>query len=164
MALKLACSMVLVFVSLANDGEFMAGDDECNSAESEACTLSTLQLKRQQVQQEEGCHDIREGEGGPCWEAIMWAKNAGMPNHPNWYPGMTEDSPLSAFQFVSWNTTHPKCPRPCNVPAPGTWCRNAQPPALWRPAAGPSINIKVGWCHVMSSLYHIDSCSVYCFR
>lgn len=73
----------------------------------------------------------------------MWAKNVGMPKHPNWYPGMTEDSPLSEFQFKAWNTTHPKCPRPCHVPAPGSWCRNAVPPALWKPAAaGSPIQIK----------------------
>eukprot|EP00438_Fugacium_kawagutii_P022907 Skav224169 [mRNA] locus=scaffold2007:357728:362942:+ [translate_table: standard] len=142
MALKLA-SMVVLGLSMATN-EFMA-DDECSDS---SCALNALQLKKHQetaaVASEEGCHDIKEGEGGPCWEAIMWAKNVGMPNHPNWYPGMTEDSPLSEFQFVSWNTTHPKCPRPCNVPAPGSWCRNAAPPTLWRPsAAGASINIKV---------------------
>ena len=136
--------MALLGASLATDGEFMASDDECGAESAEACTLNALQLRRQQVQQEEGCHDIKEGEGGPCWEAIMWIKNVGLPKHANWYPDMTEDSPLGAFQFASWNTTHPKCPRPCNVPAPGSWCRNAAPPTLWRPAAaGPSINIKV---------------------
>lgn len=144
MALKLAWSMALLGASLATDGEFMASDDECGAESAEACTLNALQLRRQQVQQEEGCHDIKEGEGGPCWEAIMWIKNVGLPKHANWYPDMTEDSPLGALQFASWNTTHPKCPRPCNVPAPGSWCRNAAPPTLWRPAAaGPSINIKV---------------------
>lgn len=144
MALKLAWFMALLGVSLATDGEFMASDDECSAESAEACTLNALQLRRQQVQQEEGCHDFKEGEGGPCWQAILWIKNVGLPQHPNWYPDMTEDSPLGAFQFASWNTTHPECPRPCNVPAPGSWCRNAAPPTLWRPAAaGPSINIKV---------------------
>ena len=36
----------------------------------------------------------------------MWGKNVGMPQHPDWYPGMTEDSPLSEWQFVAYNTTY----------------------------------------------------------
>ncbi|CAE7485491.1 PEPKR2, partial [Symbiodinium pilosum] len=127
----------------------LAADDECTT---DGCALSALHLrssKRSEMTAQEesavdtGCHDIREGEGGACWEAIMWGKNVGMPQHPDWYPGMTEDSPLSEWQFKAWNTTHPKCPRPCSVPAPGG-CVNVPAPKLWKPAAaGGNLEIKV---------------------
>ena len=55
---------------------------------------------------------------------------------------MTADSPLSEFQYKAWNTTHPKCPRPCHVPAPGSWCQNAVAPTLWHPTPGAPMNIK----------------------
>eukprot|EP00434_Breviolum_minutum_P037935 symbB.v1.2.033639.t1/scaffold4202.1/size44672/5 len=142
MALKWAWSMVVLCVSLATDGEFMAKDDECGDAET--CALNALQLKRREVSQEdEGCHDVTESDGGPCWDAMMWGKFVGVPKHPNWFQGMTEDSPLSEFQFKAWNTTHPKCPRPCHVPAPGSWCQNRVAPTLWHPTPGSPMTIKV---------------------
>ncbi|CAE7199415.1 Nhlrc2 [Symbiodinium natans] len=123
----------------------LAADDECTN---EGCALSALHLRsakrsEEAVAVDTGCHDVQPGEGGACWEAIMWGKNVGMPQHPDWYPGMTEDSPLSEWQFKSYNTTHPKCPRPCNVPAPGG-CTDIPAPTLWKPAAaGGSLQIKV---------------------
>eukprot|EP00439_Symbiodinium_sp_Y106_P001264 s4770_g1.t1 len=122
----------------------LSADDECVE---EGCALSALHLRSAKRSQDgasvdTGCHDIQPGEGGACWEAIMWGKNVGMPQHPDWYPGMTEDSPLSEWQFVAYNTTHPKCPRPCSVPPPGG-CNYVPAPQLWKPAAGASLEIKV---------------------
>lgn len=89
MALKWAWSMVVLCVSLATDGEFMAKDDECGA---ETCALNALQLKRSRevevrLAEDEGCHDVTESDGGPCWDAMMWGKFVGVPKHPNWFQG-----------------------------------------------------------------------------
>ncbi|CAJ1344812.1 unnamed protein product, partial [Effrenium voratum] len=129
-----------LLLALAAAEPVLEADDEC---QAEGCALNALQVRKRKVDEEQGCHDVVPGEGGPCWRAIMWAKNVGMPRHPQWYAGMTEDSPLWKFQFMAWNTTHPSCPRPCNVPSPGAWCKNAVAPRLWKPAAaGAPIQIK----------------------
>lgn len=87
MALKWAWSMVVLCVSLATDGEFMAKDDECGDAET--CALNALQLKRSRevLAEDEGCHDVTESDGGPCWDAMMWGKFVGVPKHPIWFQG-----------------------------------------------------------------------------
>lgn len=143
MPCRLLAFLALAAVRAAPLSELSA-DDECLE---EGCALSALHLRSAKRSQDvasvdTGCHDIQPGDGGACWEAITWGKNVGMPQHPDWYPGMTEDSPLSEWQFVAYNTTHPKCPRPCSVPPPGG-CNYVPAPKLWKPAAGASLEIKV---------------------
>ncbi|CAE7295398.1 Sema5b [Symbiodinium microadriaticum] len=125
MPCRLLAFLALAAVRAAPLSELSA-DDECLE---EGCALSALHLRSAKRSQDvasvdTGCHDIQPGDGGACWEAITWGKNVGMPQHPDWYPGMTEDSPLSEWQFVAYNTTHPKCPRPCSVPPPASWHRS----------------------------------------
>ena len=102
MAQKWAWSMVVLSVSLATDGEFMAKDDECGDAET--CALNALQLKRTASHQDEGCHDVTESDGGPCWDAMMWGKFVGVPKHPNWFEGWGPEMGTK---------NHPKCQYGC---------------------------------------------------
>ncbi|CAJ1448192.1 unnamed protein product [Effrenium voratum] len=58
---------------------------------------------------------------------IMWAVHVGMRWHPEWYPGLTSNSPLIDFQLFIHNNFPGKCPIPCGVPMPQKWCH-------WPPA------------------------------
>ncbi|CAE8728165.1 unnamed protein product [Polarella glacialis] len=125
-------------------------DDECSSAES--CALQALQLRSSKLQaaaaepEQEGCYTLQEGEGGECAKAIAWAKESGFPLHPEWYPGLDPaTSPLVAWQITAWNTSHPACPRPCEVKLDTTTLCNARaPPTLWKPTpTSGSVEVKV---------------------
>merc|ERR1719330_270240 len=51
--------------------------------------------------------------GGDCFLAVMWAKNTGMKNNPEWYPGLTKDSSFDEFQTVLWKKGESHCQKPC---------------------------------------------------
>merc|ERR1712060_974522 len=60
-------------------------------------------------------------EGGECHGAVKWAKEAGIFQHPEWYPDLTPDSPVEDFQAHLHSINHGNCPQPCNatsVPLP----------------------------------------------
>jgi len=97
------------------------------------------------VEVEEGCHDMKEGEGGSCMKAINWAKNIGFPKHPDWYPGFDpKTTPLHEWQMKAWNTSHPTCPRPCSAKVDVHWCQDGNAPTLWKPAmADKQLQIKI---------------------
>jgi len=132
-------------------------DDECLiDRGSPRCALNALQLRatgtyQQQRQRqaktdeesEVGCHTAQKGE--KCYDVdIMWAKNDGMINHPEWYKGLTPDASVVDIQQFIYNSGSTACPRPC-VAAKTPWClEGAVAPRLWNPpSAGPAQNIKI---------------------
>eukprot|EP00440_Ansanella_granifera_P052190 gb/GFBE01056585.1/.p1 GENE.gb/GFBE01056585.1/~~gb/GFBE01056585.1/.p1 ORF type:complete len:585 (+),score=93.02 gb/GFBE01056585.1/:1-1755(+) len=127
----------------------LAADDECATSDDASCALNALHVRGAKTSQGReraatGCHDIKESDGGECWRAIMWAMHEGMATHPEWYPGFDNNTPIVKWQFQAYNTTHPKCPRPCSIPEPEAWCKNLVPPTLWAPSdAGASMQVKV---------------------
>lgn len=52
---------------------------------------------------------------GKCAEAIQWAKSTGVMEHPEWYPGLTSQSPDEQFQIHLARTPESgvRCPFPC---------------------------------------------------
>lgn len=57
------------------------------------------------------CHDAVEGE--MCYNHAAWAHREGIHSHPEWYPGLTNESSFADvqahFNLCYWN----RCPRPC---------------------------------------------------
>lgn len=133
--------------TLADDEAALRSDDECSASFGEGspeCALNALQLRRSAVQQEAeaglGCHTTKLGE--PCWNEIMWAKNEGMRQHPDWYPGLNQESSIAQIQKVIHEAHNVACPRPCLTQAP-RWCAGAGAPGLWAPAEDASITTHV---------------------
>lgn len=53
-------------------------------------------------------------QGSTCWNEVQWAMTNGIQSHPEWYPGLTANSPREQFQEAgikqklpnSWLGTH----------------------------------------------------------
>ncbi|CAK0806230.1 unnamed protein product, partial [Prorocentrum cordatum] len=69
-----------------------------------------LQGKQEQHSQD-GCGDAAAGDG--CFEHVAWAREHGILQHPEWYPGLTPSSPASSFQRVLFRQGMGGCRRPC---------------------------------------------------
>lgn len=77
----------------------------------------------------ESCHDAVPGE--TCWQEVTWAKNSGIREHPDWYPGLSTLSTEAEFQAVVHSATPNKCPAPCAGVAVSS-CRDPTPgDACW---------------------------------
>mmetsp|Transcript_26691 Transcript_26691/g.70480 ORF Transcript_26691/g.70480 Transcript_26691/m.70480 type:complete len:537 (+) Transcript_26691:43-1653(+) len=140
----------------------LGADDEC-AAEDAACALNALQMKglrkhdhgaegaadKSAAKVRVGCHTMTAADGGKCWSEIMWAKNVGVKQHPDWYPGLdAQSSSIADWQAKVYNSTHSPCPRPCGMEeklrSAADFSCNVEPPApLWAPAAGTPVNVKV---------------------
>jgi len=61
----------------------------------------------------EECSTTVEGE--ECYSAVLWAKNYGIAQHPEWYDGLTHHSTFEEFQakLSSWGRF--SCKRPCDL-------------------------------------------------
>ncbi|CAK0888331.1 unnamed protein product [Prorocentrum cordatum] len=57
------------------------------------------------------CSDTQQGMW--CYRAIAWLKSDGIERHPDWYPGLTSDSSIPAFQKAMHLAGKPGCPMPC---------------------------------------------------
>lgn len=135
-------------------GSSLSADDECAGDDSQ-CALSALQLRGAMqsaasivLKEEVGCHTMIEGDThgkhGKCAQAIHWARTTGLSTHPEWYPGMNDNSSTVEWQVIVYNSTHPNCPRPCTLPAKELWCKNVTFPKLWAPdTTGEPMSIKV---------------------
>ena len=51
------------------------------------------------------CQEAKQGSA--CWNEVQWAKTEGIRQHPEWYPGLTANSPREHFQEV----VHQNSPR-----------------------------------------------------
>jgi hypothetical protein len=60
------------------------------------------------------CHSAEEGE--ECYDNAKWAKDQGVFEHPEWYPGLTSNSSQAEFQMNLFKHGMHKCQRPCE------WC------------------------------------------
>merc|ERR1712187_835970 len=60
------------------------------------------------------CHTAVEGE--ECYENAKWAKTKGVFQHPEWYPGLHQDSSIAQFQMNLFKMGLHRCQRPCE------WC------------------------------------------
>jgi len=58
------------------------------------------------------CGDAVEGEW--CYVSIMWLKDTGLDKHSDWYPTLTHQSSMEAFQTVLHNQGKVGCPLPCS--------------------------------------------------
>jgi len=63
--------------------------------------------------QPEDCSTTVEGE--ECYHAVLWAKNYGIVQHPEWYEGLTHHSSFEEFQNVLNVRAEYSCKRPCNL-------------------------------------------------
>lgn len=69
-----------------------------------------------------GCADAAQGD--ECYGHVIWAMEAGIVDHPAWYPGLTPSSSFRDFQALLHETgaSGGACPRPCSegtvTPAP----------------------------------------------
>eukprot|EP00440_Ansanella_granifera_P023694 gb/GFBE01025732.1/.p1 GENE.gb/GFBE01025732.1/~~gb/GFBE01025732.1/.p1 ORF type:complete len:375 (+),score=54.88 gb/GFBE01025732.1/:1-1125(+) len=64
----------------------------------------------------DGCHTALPGE--QCFRAAKWAKDEGVRQHPNWYPGLTATSSLEDFQAQLHAKGRGSCPKPCGSDSP----------------------------------------------
>jgi len=52
--------------------------------------------------------------GSKCYSSLVFAKESGIKDHPEWYPGLTEKSSAYDFQDYLWkNVNETECLRPC---------------------------------------------------
>ena len=58
------------------------------------------------------CQDA--AQGSQCWNEVQWAMTSGIHQHPEWYPGLSANSPREQFQEVVHQKSG-KCPLPCGV-------------------------------------------------
>eukprot|EP00418_Pyrodinium_bahamense_P045718 CAMPEP_0179188074 /NCGR_PEP_ID=MMETSP0796-20121207/93337_1 /TAXON_ID=73915 /ORGANISM="Pyrodinium bahamense, Strain pbaha01" /LENGTH=587 /DNA_ID=CAMNT_0020892163 /DNA_START=42 /DNA_END=1806 /DNA_ORIENTATION=+ len=58
-----------------------------------------------------GCHDTKEGE--ECFKAVRWAIEHGLFEHPEWYRGLTAQSPTREFQAWLHSKGQGNCSKPC---------------------------------------------------
>jgi 3',5'-cyclic AMP phosphodiesterase CpdA len=73
------------------------------------------------LQQNEGkskCLDACECQVPPinstCYSSLVYAMESGIREHPEWYPGLTEESSAFVFQEYLWkNANQTECLRPC---------------------------------------------------
>eukprot|EP00929_Paragymnodinium_shiwhaense_P100359 TRINITY_DN6261_c0_g2_i1.p1 TRINITY_DN6261_c0_g2~~TRINITY_DN6261_c0_g2_i1.p1 ORF type:complete len:739 (-),score=185.19 TRINITY_DN6261_c0_g2_i1:155-2371(-) len=81
-----------------------------------------------------GCHDIKEDEkDSVCWKNINWARNDGLSKNPEWYPGLTNTTPIARWQAFTFKNSHGQCPPPCSAHARSNLCKPVPAPTLWKP-------------------------------
>ncbi|CAE7472820.1 unnamed protein product, partial [Symbiodinium pilosum] len=55
------------------------------------------------------CRTAVEGYEQPCVDNVMWIKNTGIHEHPEWYPDLTPTSSLADFQTAAVESGHSDC-------------------------------------------------------
>jgi len=55
----------------------------------------------------------RAVRGEECYEQVEWAMHVGIMSHPEWYPGLTQNSSFEEVQARLHNINHGYCPEPC---------------------------------------------------
>jgi len=58
-----------------------------------------------------GCQSLRIGD--PCWRDVIFAMTTGIHSHPEWYPGLTQTSPMNDFQSTIAVAKPNVCRPPC---------------------------------------------------
>merc|ERR1712232_19436 len=51
--------------------------------------------------------------GSKCYDNVKWAMDTGVSQHPDWYNGLTEDSPFEDFQLELHKQGKSGCGFPC---------------------------------------------------
>jgi poly(3-hydroxybutyrate) depolymerase len=64
------------------------------------------------------CHTAVPGER--CYYDVAWARKKGMRLHPEWYPGVTNDSSFEDVQGFLHRSIRANCPQPCEPAASTT--------------------------------------------
>jgi len=59
------------------------------------------------------CHTAVSGES--CYKDVIWAKDTGIHEHPEWYPGLNTSSGFKQFQQHLHASDSKKCPKPCAI-------------------------------------------------
>ncbi|CAK9054777.1 unnamed protein product [Durusdinium trenchii] len=91
-------------------------DDECKQSGS-SCSQYALQRRARRAELDEAfnCKDLQDIDNANCQQEVTWAKETGLKEHPEWYPGLSfESSPLE-FQCKVYQSNPDKCPKPCGV-------------------------------------------------
>jgi len=63
------------------------------------------------LQMAPGCYTA--WEPGECNKHVTWAKEHGIYEHPEWYPGLRAKSSFADFQEHLFRNGHASCPEPC---------------------------------------------------
>lgn len=120
MATGTTCALILVVSTFA----FAAGlhgetqdlpGDECNEP---GCSQNAMQLrvlKRYTETATNDCQDLQDITEGVCKQEVAWARETGIQQHPEWYPGLSAQSSPLDFQCKVFQASQSKCPRPCGV-------------------------------------------------
>jgi len=58
-----------------------------------------------------GCEDAVEG--GLCHHSVTWLRESGFARHPEWYPGLSSDTPFEDVQMVLSSLGKAGCREPC---------------------------------------------------
>jgi hypothetical protein len=81
-----------------------------NSKEVDKSALQLLVYNsRDEKGTQEACHDAEKGD--KCYKKVTWAKQTGVLQHPEWYPGLNALSSHEEFQHQLHGLG--KCPKPC---------------------------------------------------
>merc|ERR1712187_583747 len=60
-----------------------------------------------------GCHTALPSE--TCYAGVVWAREHGIHQHPEWYSSLNADSSFEDFQAVLHRSKVNRCPEPCGV-------------------------------------------------
>jgi len=106
------------------DTEDLLGDECIEPGNS--CAQYAMQLKvlRQTETVEDDCKDLPDLGEGVCKKEVEWARQTGVQQHPDWYPGLSAQSSELDFQCKVFQADLKKCPKPCGVS-----CSTPPPPA-----------------------------------
>eukprot|EP00435_Cladocopium_sp_Y103_P001942 s272_g1.t1 len=136
MATGTTCALIVVVSTFAAWGlhgetQDLPGD-ECNEP---GCSQNAMQLRvlkryaETATKSTNDCQDLQDITEGVCKQEVAWAKQTGIQQHPEWYPGLSAQSRLMAcrgcfadgvlcpldFQCKVFQASESKCPRPCGV-------------------------------------------------
>jgi len=81
---------------------------------------SNITCKAPLVLFDDRCHTAGPEES--CWKEVQWSMQAGIQQHPEWYPELTASSIRADFQDHIYRQMPWRCPKPCGSVAEGGTC------------------------------------------
>lgn len=89
----------------------MAAAESSNETVEKSAERGTEALSGPEVEGAPKCSDTQQGMW--CYRAISWLRSDGIERHPTWYPGLTSDSSIQAFQKAMHLAGKSGCQMPC---------------------------------------------------
>jgi len=100
-----------------NKGKILHSSGVCLEASSHAVAL--------------GQQCLEPLPGSECYKATQWAKDFGINEHPEWYPGLSPTSTWSNFQAFLASKGYGSCSQPCFYEVVVAPCDDARPSQVW---------------------------------